>query len=543
MPTYTENNVNYSYTVGNSNAKVAASPSASGAVTILASFIVGSVTYNVTTIPDSYVFINCTTLTSIIVPNSVTSIGYGTFRNCIALTSITLPNSVTSIANNAFQNCSSLTRITLPNSLIIIGVQLFLGCSALISVTIPNSVTSIGNGAFFGCSSLTSINIPSSVTRIGNNAFVGCSALTTVTIPNSVTSIGETVFSGCSGLTSVTIPSSVTSIGWRAFAGCYNITTINNAAITLSWHSISISQQNNNTPFFVGTFTTFDITNTTIINAFYTLSDLTTNILAHTSDDNGADFVLNGNRLSYSGITITSIPVLDSQYGAQQWNLYFDEYDTMVDYLKYKNSANQWVDLPGRYIFTIESKQPAPVITSITATSTTASISFTQSTNPGLLAITNYAYSTDGTIYTDLSSAQTTSPLQISGLTIGQTYSFRIKAYNGLYSEASDSVSVITNPPQPAPVITNVSYSSGLTKVYFTQGTNQYSSPITSYSYSIDNGQTYSETDVTTNYLQITGLKPRVENKIIIKAYNGSYSDSSNTYNFTYYMKVGKTPQ
>ena len=543
MPTYTENNVNYSYTVGNQNAKVAASPSASGAVTILASFIVDSVTYNVTTIHDSYVFINCTTLTSIIVPNSVTSIGYGTFRNCIALTSITLPNSVTSIANNAFQNCSSLTRITLPNSLIIIGVQLFLGCSALISVTIPNSITSIGNGAFYNCSSLTSINIPSSVTRIGNNAFVGCSALTTVTIPNSVTSIGETVFAGCSGLTSVTIPSSVTSIGWRAFAGCYNITTINNAAITLSWHSISISQQNNNTPFFVGTFTTFDITNTTIINAFYTLSDLTTNILAHTSDDNGADFVLNGNRLSYSGITITSIPVLDSQYGAQQWKLYFDEYDTMVDYLKYKNSANQWVDLPGRYIFTIESKQPAPVITSITATSTTASISFTQSTNPGLLAITNYAYSTDGTIYTDLSSAQTTSPLQISGLTIGQTYSFRIKAYNGLYSEASDSVSVITNPPQPAPVITNVSYSSGLTKVYFTQGTNQYSSSITKYGYSTDNGLTYSETNVTTSPLHITGLNPRVENKIIIKANNGLDSDPSNTYSFTYYMKVGKTPQ
>jgi hypothetical protein len=322
------------------------------------------------------------------------------------------------------------------------------------------------------------------------------------------------------------------------FGGCYNITTINNAPITVSWYSISVSQQNNSTPFFNGVFAAFVIANTTIINAFYNSSNLGTNIIAHTSDDNGADFVLlNGNTFSVYGTSITSIPALDSQYGAQEWKL------SNNNKLSYKNSANQWANLPDPFIFTINSKQPAPTITSITATSTTASIDFTQSTNTRGLTITNYAYSTDGTNYTDLSPAQTTSPLQISGLTIGQTYSFTIKAYNGLYSEASNSVSVTTNPPQPAPVITNVSYSSDSTNVYFTQNTNQYSSSITNYGYSVDNGQTYSETNVTTSPLKIQGLKTGIKYQIILKGYNGSYSDPSSVYNFTYYVKVGKNPQ
>ena len=126
----------------------------------------------------------------------------------------------------AFSDCSGLTSLTIPSSVTSIGEDAFYGCSGLTSLTIPSSVTSIGENAFDGCSGLTSLTIPSSVTSIGESAFSGCSGLTSLTIPSSVTSIGESVFFGCSGLTSFTIPSSVTSIGWGAFCGCSGLTSI-----------------------------------------------------------------------------------------------------------------------------------------------------------------------------------------------------------------------------------------------------------------------------------------------------------------------------
>ena len=184
------------------------------------------------TIPNSVTsigssaFYGCSGLTSVTIPNSVTSIGSSAFEDCSGLTSVTIPNSVTSIGSSAFEDCSGLTSVTIPNSVTRIDDHAFHGCSGLTSVTIPNSVTSIGYSAFYGCSSLTSITIPNSVTRIDYEAFSGCSSLTSVTIPNSVTSIGSSTFYGCSGLTSVTIPNSVTSIGYSAFYGCSSLTSV-----------------------------------------------------------------------------------------------------------------------------------------------------------------------------------------------------------------------------------------------------------------------------------------------------------------------------
>ena len=171
-------------------------------------------------------FFDCTTLTSITIPNSITSIGHYAFSGCSSLTSITIPDSVNSIGNWAFYDCSSLTSINIPNNVIEIGSSAFSGCSSLTSINIPNSVTYIGESAFFWCRSLTSITIPECVTSIGRSAFYECRSLTSITIPESVITIGENAFYNCDSLTSITIPERVTSIGNGTFNGCSSLTSI-----------------------------------------------------------------------------------------------------------------------------------------------------------------------------------------------------------------------------------------------------------------------------------------------------------------------------
>ena len=238
-----------------------------GSVTIPSSVTYSGATYSVTSIGD-YAFLDCSSLTSVTIPNSVTSIGSSAFSGCSGLTSITIPNSVTSIGDFAFYDCDGLTSIvveegnpkydsrdncnaivetstntlilgcknsTIPNSVTSIGNSAFYHCKLLTSITIPNSVTSIDNYAFLSCSGLTLVPIPNSVTKIGSSAFGYCSSLNEVTIPNSVTSIGSSAFEDCTGLTSITIPNSVTSIGSWAFDGCSALTsvTIGNSVETI----------------------------------------------------------------------------------------------------------------------------------------------------------------------------------------------------------------------------------------------------------------------------------------------------------------------
>ena len=181
---------------------------------------------SVTTIGE-HAFSGCDSLTSINIPNSVTMIGKGTFSGCDSLTSINIPDGVTTIGEGAFGGCDSLTNINIPNSVTTIGTGAFFYCHSLTSINIPNSVTTIGKGAFRGCKSLTSINIPNSVTTIGEWAFVECKSLTSINIPNSVTTIGEWAFVECKSLTNINIPNSVTTIGEWAFAECKSLTNIN----------------------------------------------------------------------------------------------------------------------------------------------------------------------------------------------------------------------------------------------------------------------------------------------------------------------------
>ena len=169
-------------------------------------------------------FYECRSLTSVTIPDKVTTIGKWAFYYCSSLTSVTIPNSVTTIEDRAFSWCNKLTSVTIPDKVTTIGEKAFSYCSKLTSVTIPNSVTTIGESTFQSCSKLTSVTIPDKVTTIGESTFESCSSLTSVTIPNSVTTIGEDAFYECSSLTSVTIPNSVTMIGDWAFYYCTALT-------------------------------------------------------------------------------------------------------------------------------------------------------------------------------------------------------------------------------------------------------------------------------------------------------------------------------
>ena len=162
-------------------------------------------------------FIGCSSLTSLVIPDSVTYIGDNAFSSCRSLTDIVIPDSVTSIGNNAFWNCCSLTDIVIPNSVISIGDKAFEYCSSLSNIVIPDGVTSIGDWAFGGCSSLTDIVIPDSVTSIGGYAFWYCESLTDIVIPNSVTGIGDKAFFDCKSLSSLVIPESVMNLNGNPF--------------------------------------------------------------------------------------------------------------------------------------------------------------------------------------------------------------------------------------------------------------------------------------------------------------------------------------
>ena len=207
-------------------------------------------------------FMDCSSLTSVEIPDSITSINEGAFGYCSSLTSVEIPGGVTSIGPGAFAGCSNLTNITvsksntayqsidgnlyskagetliqyamgktatsvaIPDGVISIGGGAFALDTNITSVEIPDSVTSIGYAAFSGCSSLTEIVIPDSVRSIGTYAFDNCYSLTSVEIGDSVTSIGDYAFYSCYILTSVKIPDSVTSIGESAFSRCDSLTSV-----------------------------------------------------------------------------------------------------------------------------------------------------------------------------------------------------------------------------------------------------------------------------------------------------------------------------
>ena len=206
-----------------------------------------------TKIISTTVFGDCSYLTSITIPNGVTSIGNSAFANCDSLTSITIPKSVTFIGFSPFYDCNYLKTINVEENnqyyKSIDGnlyskdektlIQYSIGKDDIL-FEIPDSVTSIGWQAFAHCKSLVDITIPDSVTTIGASAFCHCDNLVSIIIPNYVTSIDNYVFSGCYNLTSIVI-SNVISIGIGAFYDCNNLDDVYYIGTQEEWNKIDIN--------------------------------------------------------------------------------------------------------------------------------------------------------------------------------------------------------------------------------------------------------------------------------------------------------------
>lgn len=171
-------------------------------------FTQGDFSYTVSAGKATLVAFNSDYEGGLIIPSSlggcpVVAIGDGAFFECRFLTSVELPEGVTSLGNGAFSRCYALASVKLPKGVASIGEDAFFECRSLTSAKIPKGVTAIEFGTFCGCRSLTSVDIPESVTTIDDVAFERCCSLASVKLPSSLASIGEEAFGDCDALTSV----------------------------------------------------------------------------------------------------------------------------------------------------------------------------------------------------------------------------------------------------------------------------------------------------------------------------------------------------
>ena len=162
-------------------------------------------------------FQNCTKLTEILLPDGVKSIGASAFMACSGLQQIHLPEGLTQLGSYAFQNCTALVTASLPGSLTVLGDYTFSMCYSLSSVQLSGQLTTTGNYTFSDCTSLSAIDLPAGITAIGKGMFSNCVGLKSISLPAGVSTIGDSAFYQCTGLSAITLPQGVTSIGVLAF--------------------------------------------------------------------------------------------------------------------------------------------------------------------------------------------------------------------------------------------------------------------------------------------------------------------------------------
>lgn len=238
-------------------------------VAIAAEAFKDNVTIDTIVIPDSvttigeYAFCGCTSLKNVNLPNPLLQLSAGIFENCTSLTTIEIPKSVLTtegygsewawkrpfngcdnletvvfeegakqIPNHIFAHCTGLKNVTIPSTVTQINEYAFYGCSGLTTINLPEGVTNIERSAFENCTGLTKIEMPDSVIETGENVFKGCTAVTEIKISNSLTNLKKGLFSECTSLTGIVIPKSVvTTDGYNgeyslSFDGCKNLTTV-----------------------------------------------------------------------------------------------------------------------------------------------------------------------------------------------------------------------------------------------------------------------------------------------------------------------------
>lgn len=155
---------------------------------------------------------------------SVTEIGEGAFSDCTTLASISMPYSLKSIGDWAF-NCSSISSVSIPEGITILRRRVFNSCQNLTSIVFPSSLKTIDEYAFAGCSSLSTINLPDNLEALGKECFSYCPSIKNVRIPASVNNIGEGVFLNSNDLETVTVQNAnPADIASNTFANCNNTT-------------------------------------------------------------------------------------------------------------------------------------------------------------------------------------------------------------------------------------------------------------------------------------------------------------------------------